>query len=376
MLPASPINFLLEFSLRFTGLWPGYAYAIIHRVIWILTMLSTLIFQFWYILAHYQSGDLPSLMDCLSITVSNSLLFLKLIILWMKHRVFSEILKMMINDWRECLIQKENVETMLRKVKLSGRYTNFFVGSYSLGVTFFLSFALFAQEKQLLLKMELPFDTMRSPIYELVNLAQFLLEFVAASTSGMTNALLVTLLLHVDGQVEIICQMLSDISKMARDRLSCNKTFRPLINRHQKVITFAENIENIFSYIALMQFLSNTLVIGLLGFLIVTSLDSEQKSVILARTIPYYILVNLEAFVLCFAGEFVRSKSMAIEKAAYECNWYKLDHNDSRSLMFLIIRSQKRFKITAAKFMELSLEGFAQMLKASASYVSVLYASY
>ncbi|XP_043489317.1 uncharacterized protein LOC122515889 [Polistes fuscatus] len=270
MLPASPINLLLEFSLRFTGLWPGYAYAIIHRVLWILTMCSTLSFQFWYILTHYRSGDLPGLMDCLSITVSNSLLFLKLIILWMKHRVFSEILKMMIDEWRECLILKENVEIMSKKVKLSRRYTNFFVGSYSVGVTFFLSFGLFAQEKQLLLKMELPFDATRSPIYELVNLAQFLLEFVAASTSGMTNALLVTLILHVDGQAEIICQKLSEISKMVKDRLPCNKTFRPLINSHQKVITFAENIENIFSYIALMQFLSNTLVIGLLGFLIVT----------------------------------------------------------------------------------------------------------
>ncbi|XP_035741909.1 uncharacterized protein LOC118450324 [Vespa mandarinia] len=314
MLPVSPINRLLELSLRFIGLWPDYNYAIVHRIIWIFTMSITLIFQFCYLIENLRTSDLPGLMDCLR-------------------------------------------------------------------VTFFLSFALFSKEKQLLLKMELPFNVMISPIYELVNFVQFLEEFIAASTSGMTNALLVTLILHVDGQVEIICKKFSEISKMAKNHLSCKKTFESLIKCHQRVITFVENIENIFSYIALMQFLSNTLVIGLLGFLIVTifsdkkSLDSEQRSVILARTIPYYILVNLEAFVLCFAGEFIRSKSIAIEKAAYECNWYELDPNESKSLLFLMIRSQKRFKITAGKFMELSLEGFARLLKASASYVSVLHAT-
>ncbi|KAF7383510.1 hypothetical protein HZH66_012860 [Vespula vulgaris] len=382
MLPGSPINRLLEFSLRFIGLWPGYSYAVIHRILWIFAMSSTLIFQFWYLIANFRSGDLPGLMDCLSITISNYLLFIKLIILWIKHRVFNEILKMMTYDWRKCLIEKENIETMTKKVILSRRYSNFFVGSYSLGVIFFLSFALFAKEKQLILKMKLPFDVMKSPIYELINFVQFFEEFIAASTSGMMNALLVTLMLHVDGQVEIICKKFSEISRMAENHLSCKKIFESLIKCHQRVITFAENIENIFSYIALMQFLSNTLVIGLLGFLIVTkysvikSLDSEQRSVILARTIPYYILVNLEAFVLCFAGEFIRSKSIAIEKAAYECNWYELDPKESKSLLLLIIRSQKRFKITAGKFMELSLERFARMLNASASYVSVLYASY
>ncbi|KAK2587309.1 hypothetical protein KPH14_003028 [Odynerus spinipes] len=376
MILTSPINQLVEFSLRFTGLWPGYSYAIVHRVIWTGTMCSTLVFQYWYLVAHFVSDDLPGLMDCLSIAVSNNLLFLKLIILWTKQRVFSDILRMMMEDWTECVGSSKHVETMTSRVRLSHRYSSFFVGSYSIGVTFFMAFALFAQEKQLILRMELPFDAMKPPVYEFVNLMQFLHEFIAASTSGMMNALLVTLMLHVDGQVEIICRELSEISEMVKKEEPCKRILESLIHRHQKVTVLAKNIENIYSYIALMQFLSNTLVIGLLGFLIVTSLDSDQRSLILARTIPYYVLVNLEAFVLCFAGEFFRSKSKAIEKAAYETTWYELDLAESRSLLFLMIRSQKRFKITAGKFMELSLEGFASMLKASASYVSVLYAMY
>nr|XP_050864276.1 uncharacterized protein LOC127070402 isoform X3 [Vespula vulgaris] len=295
----SPINQLVEFSLRLIGLWPGYSYVIVHRFLWVITMCLILFFQYWYIVIHLTSGDLPDLMDCLSITMSNSVFFIKLIILWMKNRIFDDILKMMTDDWLDSIDKKENHETMSNRVQLSQRYSRFFVSSYSIGLIFFSSFALFTQEKQLILKMELPFDITKSPIYELVNIVIFLQEFMATSMSSMLSALLVTL-----------------------------------------------------------------------------SLDSEQRNVILAKTIPYYVLANLEAFALCYAGEYLSSKSTDIERAAYHSNWYELDPSESRFLLLLMIRSQKRFVITAGKFMDLSLEVFASMLKASGSYVSVLYAMY
>ncbi|XP_015185284.1 PREDICTED: odorant receptor 4-like [Polistes dominula] len=224
--------------------------------------------------------------------------------------------------------------------------------------------------------MELPFDATKSPIYELVNVVQFLQEFMAASMSSMLSAILVTLILHVDGQVEIICRQLSNISSTIRNGESCNKILKLSIYKHQRIIAFTDNIENIFTYIALIQFLSNTLVICSLGFLIVTSLDSQKKAVILAKTVPYYVLANLEAFALCYAGEYLTSKSADIERAAYHLTWYELNPKESRFLLLLMVRSRKPFVITAGKFMNLSLEVFASMLKASGSYVSVLYAMY
>lgn len=34
----------------------------------------------------------------------------------------------------------------------------------------------------------------------------------------------------------------------------------------------------------------------------------EEGSAILAKTVPYYTVVNVEAFILCFAGEYLSSK--------------------------------------------------------------------
>lgn len=46
-------------------------------------------------------------------------------------------------------------------------------------------------------------------------------------------------------------------------------TMGSLIRRHQNIIVFTEQIEDLYSYIALAQFISNTLVICCLGFIIV-----------------------------------------------------------------------------------------------------------
>jgi len=42
-----------------------------------------------------------------------------------------------------------------------------------------------------------------------------------------------------------------------------------LINRHQRIIDLSDNIEDLFSNMALLQFVWNTLVICCIGFLIV-----------------------------------------------------------------------------------------------------------
>lgn len=50
-----------------------------------------------------------------------------------------------------------------------------------------------------------------------------------------------------------------------------------------------------------------------------------------------------------------------IGDAAYESLWYDLAPNESRILLFLIMRSQKQLTITVGKFMNLSLQQFANV---------------
>ncbi|XP_046835488.1 odorant receptor 4-like [Vespa crabro] len=241
----------------------------------------------------------------------------------------------------------------------------------------FLIPVIFADERIFVLKMEFPFDATISPFYELINVTQFLQEVTFASTSGMLNGVIMTMILHTGGQIEIMCQTIEElINKIDNERGSYLNVLKKLIVKHDRIILFSVYIEELFTYIALLQFFSNTMAICFSGFVIMTSIGTEEGNAILAKTVPYYIVVNVEAFILCFAGEYLSSKSAILGKKAYDINWYELKSNESRYILLLILRAQRKLTITVGKFLDLSLESFASILKASASYGSVLHAMY
>ncbi|XP_011065042.1 PREDICTED: putative odorant receptor 92a [Acromyrmex echinatior] len=149
-----------------------------------------------------------------------------------------------------------------------------------------------------------------------------------------------------------------------------------LVERHKRVISFSENMERLFSFIALMQVVWNTLVICCLGCLFIISIHNETGIFALMKTVFAYFAITMEPFIICFAGEYLTHKSKLIASATYEMLWYDMPSNYSKIIVFIIMRSQKRLAITAGKMMDMSFETFTNIMKASASYVSVLIAMY
>lgn len=139
----------------------------------------------------------------------------------------------------------------------------------------------------------------------------------------------------MSGQIDILRQELSLIHyDSSRPRESIISCIRLLVVRHQRIITLSDNVDELYSNIALMQFMSNTLVICCVGFTIisvssVSSIDSMtfcnipnfakyfprrqslakvDVSMILMKTVVFYIAMTLEAFIFCFAGEYLSAK--------------------------------------------------------------------
>ena len=71
--------------------------------------------------------------------------------------------------------------------------------------------------------------------------------------------------LHVSGQIDIMCQGLREISTTQKSHPSAMKS---LIEMHQRIISLSKNIDNFFSFVALIQFVWNTLVICSIGIMI------------------------------------------------------------------------------------------------------------
>ncbi|XP_020289111.1 odorant receptor 4-like [Pseudomyrmex gracilis] len=374
----------IEIGLRAIGVWPNSSYMILGRAFWMITLTMAQTFQYRYFLIHVRTDDLPHLMDGLSVTMSYSLLLLKLIVFWIHRRRFYDILNTMARDRSEC-VTNWAVSSMSRTVYISHRSSNVIIGLYPMSVFLYGTGVLVAspdevkevdepQTRELILKMELPFETNTSPVYEIVMVTQFIHQVAAAALVGVLNALIVSLILHVGGQIDIMCRGLAEISSGDNAFDLRASAIRALICRHQRIIALSTNIENLFSYIALMQFLGNTLVICSLGFIIVTSIGTTEGTTMLIKSLFFYAVITFEAFIFCYAGEYLSAKSKMIGDAAYEAKWYKSSPTQSRVLLLLILRSQRKLTITIGKFMDLSLDRFTTIIKASASYVSVLHA--
>ncbi|XP_071568981.1 odorant receptor 4-like [Temnothorax nylanderi] len=292
-------------------------------------------------------------------------------------------------DWNDCDNTGVELRETARKAKLSSRIGNGIIIlqtmatlAYVIGI-FLASFDVDVTDRTvelpLIFKMEYPFviDTQRK--YRLVLATQFLSVVVCSWSAGLFNALFLTLTLHVGSQINILICWLGEVGskdiEKTHDRHDSFVTIiTKIVRKHQKIIYLSENIENLYSYIALVQFISNTVMICSLGFLVVTAIGSPDASEQITRSLLFYIVTSLEAFVFCFAGEYLSNKSKAIGNAAYNSAWYDMKAKDRRVLLFIILRSQRQLQFTAGKMAVLSLEYFTTIMKASGSYLSVLLA--
>lgn len=77
-------------------------------------------------------------------------------------------------------------------------------------------------------------------------------------------------MMHIGGQIDIMQQQIEKICPKDNEYDLSISIVRSLINKHHKIIAFSNNIESLFSSIALMQFVSNTVIICCIGFLIAT----------------------------------------------------------------------------------------------------------
>ncbi|XP_067206901.1 odorant receptor 4-like isoform X2 [Linepithema humile] len=340
----------IEILLRIFGLWPGSLHTSFY---WIISLVVILIFQYRYIIKNLHSIDLAELMDDMSVIMAYLLLFIKLIIFWFNQRTLNRILAMIVMDWKN-IDTDFNASTVASKATLSDYLSKFIIGFHALTATVY-SAAIFIigffndkiseeSTRPLIIKMDLPFDSDKRLVYEIVMFSQFLHLLLCACLDGTLNALLIALILHVSDQIDILCGWLLEI--FPKKEKSAQSTTKKVITTHQKIIVFSKNIENLYSFVMMVQLLSITLITCSLGVILVASIGTPN------------------------------ALSKAIADAAYNSLWYESNSKDNQIILFLIMRSQNQLTLKVGRFMDLTLSRFSDIIKASASYVSVLLAMY
>ncbi|XP_067206893.1 odorant receptor 4-like [Linepithema humile] len=385
MTVTSTISPSLKIGLRFLGMWPNESHPIIY--IYMSGILITEYFQYLYISTHFKLNELSNLVDSLMAILVYTLTFLKLASLWIHRPIIHKILAAMDNDWHECINVKQHLCVMTFKANLSHFCSNsilsicvfssmlYILGDYIIRIVHLVEDRNITLRK-LPIKIQLPFEAEHSPTFELLLIILLLLLLANSFTLGIVNALISSLVLHLSGQIDIICHEFKTVSEQISIYGSSKSTLKRLIKKHNRIILFSDNIEKLFSFIALMQVFWDTLIICCLGIIIIISFYNEAGLFMLAKVSLAYTTIMLEIFLFCFAGEYISIKSKLITEAAYDMSWYDMSSKQGKSIMLIIMKSQMRLTITAGRFMNLSLETFTNIMKTSLSFMSVFHAIY
>ncbi|XP_076640934.1 odorant receptor 10-like isoform X6 [Halictus rubicundus] len=375
----------VKYGLHFIGIWPGTPFPVLRKVFWLLSTVFCQIYQYKYMITHFKTEGFIEMIDSLSVALTYSLMIGKLFVAWINHGVLREILSTMEDDCAKYAeFDRNNV--ISKTGDLSFLLTTTIPALYMISVTCNAVGTLAipqsneSNSRQLLINMDMPFDTNQSPTYELVLAAQIVYQVMSAYTFSMFSAFLLMTILHAGCVIDILCNIIPHLSSEKEGQ------FRFVAMRHQEIILFTQRIERLFTYIALCQLLTNTLIICCLGFLFITvintgfvismhkALQVENGLPLILKSFLFYVVMCSEIFMYCFAGEYLNTKSKMIVDAICETTWYDLQPTTSRRLVLLILKSQKGLPLTFGKFSSLSLQSFANIMKASASYMSVLLA--
>ncbi|XP_011694667.1 PREDICTED: odorant receptor 13a-like [Wasmannia auropunctata] len=311
------VSQVTEICLRIFGIWPNTSCVLLCRLFWTVSIMIEQVFQYRYVVMNFQLIEFSEMMHILGSTLTYTIFLIKLVIFWCKQRTFNRILTMIAID-REKWSSTKFSTFATCNAKLSQRFANMTVILYSTAVIFFSSKIFIKQADDgkasnisaplLILEMDLPFDANQRFVYESVIIAQFVNLLLCADANCLLNALLINLILHIGGQIDILRESLMEIFPERGKCSSDHFMVKEIIQKHQKIIVFSEHIEDLYSYIALVMFVTDTLIICCLGFTIVASVGQPDALKSITKNVLFYVVINMEAFVFCFAGEYLIAK--------------------------------------------------------------------
>ncbi|XP_014480035.1 PREDICTED: odorant receptor 4-like [Dinoponera quadriceps] len=378
------LNRTLKFMFALYGIWPGMSYVLIYRLFWVVVLAFIEYCHYYYFLENVYTADFLDLVDCVCSFLLYNKMIIKFILFWLNQQNLIKIMSIMTDDWNDCAKSDIGLREMEYKAKISDCLINSIVMLHAIETcacctgTMLKIIQVTNRTEQLtyMHKFDMPFDVHTQLMYRSILFAEFIAALTIGCAAGATNIFVLCLTLHVAGQMDVLRNWFTQLVPRANENKheSTVIMLKRIVRKHQKIIDFSDSIERFYNLITFMQLTSNMIMICSLGFVILRSLDRPNAVELIVRSFLFYVITNLEAFIFCFAGEYLSNKSKSVGSAAYNTPWYNLKPSDGRVLLIIILRSQKQLTLTAGKMVDLSLESFASIMKASGSYLSVLLA--
>ena len=131
-----------------------------------------------------------------------------------------------------------------------------------------------------------------------------------------------------------------------------------IVDHHEKLFQDSEKLEKAFTVSNFITFLGSSFLCAFTSFVLITT----DKPLTTIKYVTSFAIATLQIFQLCFYGEKLRTSSAKVAAAALSCNWYEIeDLKMKKALQLIVLRSQKKAKLTALQFTNISIETFGNV---------------
>ncbi|NP_001177474.1 odorant receptor 19 [Nasonia vitripennis] len=386
---------ITRFVMRTHGIWPGFSVskAGIMRYAYLPAALMLLLFVIipQTVQVIFVSRDLNAVLNVLTLgNVPVGIALAKLLGVSYKQNVLHQLILSVCEDWKHTTKESELVVMRLnaRKSRMFSIICIVLSEGTAMAYSARMFYAAFSThtkaqatgiddcEKPLFFIGKFPFDPQSYPNYQITWTLQIIATFLAAGAFSSVDALFVTLVLHLCGQLTNLQAAFSEIGEENAEKgtMFVSKLSK-LIERHRKINVFADIIEYSFNMMFLVQVLSSTLLLCLQGYLFMIILSGQDGLLVEMIFISYFtICFTFSIFVYCYVAELLQEKSLQLGYAIFYSKWYNLPAKKARLLIISIVRCKRPLEISAGKFCIFSLNLFCNIVRTSAGYMSVLLA--
>nr|QPX50358.1 odorant receptor [Helicoverpa armigera] len=322
-------------------------------------------------------GDLALMTSASFLLFTNLAFATKIINVVVRSREIQEII-----DEGDADLLAEDRYLGIEVIKSSNVETTMSMGLYTLlsGVTVF-GWAASAEKNQLPLRAWYPYDTSKSPAYELTYIDQSSAVTLAALVNVCLDTLVTSLIAVCRCRLRLVALSLrtlcdgiplpdKQLISPTEERIVLTRLSQYII-KHEAALKAARQIQRCFSLPILAQFAVSVVIICVTAYQLAMELNNRNWF----RCIPmvaYLLCMALEVFLYCYQGNELLEESSEIAGAAYECPWYHCSVRMRRTLLIVMVRTRRALRLTAGGITTLSLACFTSIIKGSYTFFTVL----
>ncbi|XP_067205434.1 odorant receptor 13a-like [Linepithema humile] len=378
---------LNRFSLKLIGLWPKTEHSIQEKLMYnlrppivALTLTIGILIPSIHSLIRIRS-NIMLLMDNLQFTLPAITCTLRIVIFWWKKKAVIWVLNMVAKDWLK-LKSAQDRSAMIRRAQTARIIITCAYGAMTIAFVFVAVLPICGISMRYLTNITDPgrvlplqtyyfyYDVTKRPQYELTFIVQIICIFLAIFAYTGIDNFLGLLVFHICGQLEILKNRITHLDKF----INFHDALKNSVIDHIRLFRAIALVEDTFSIILLVLFLYFGILFACYGVLIISLLERGNDMSITRLICQISLIINTfgHMCVYCVVGEILVAQCDQIQHAVYNYKWYSLEPKNARNLIFLLGRSNKPTYLTAGKVFPITMATFSNLIKTSASYMSVL----